>query len=87
MISVDKLGLFCLPTDPVLKQEVLAISNTAYKYNIFNVITQIETSAWVSALFGILFFLLAHFFPYKMVPWTIFFGGLFSIIFGLLIIS
>lgn len=63
------------------------MSNTAYKYDIFNVISDIEMAAWMSVILGPLLFVLVHFFPYKVVPWTIFFGGLFSIIFGLLIIS
>ena len=44
----------------------------------------IVMSLWISAILGPLFFLLAHFFPYKVVPWTIFLGGLFSIVFGIL---
>lgn len=61
------------------------MSGVAYKYNVFSVIYVILTSLWVSAIIGPVLFLLAHFFPYKIVPWTILLGGIFSIIFGILI--
>ena len=40
-ISLGRIGLFCLPTDPTLRQQILTMSNTAYKYDIFRVITEI----------------------------------------------
>ena len=84
-LSQGSIGLICLPTDPVLKQQVLAMSGVAYKYNVFSVIDVILMSLWISAIIGPILFLLAHFFPYKVVPWTILLGGIFSIVFGILI--
>lgn len=39
----------------------------------------------VSAVLAIIFVALVQFFPTKMVPWTIVIGGLFSLIFGFLV--
>ena len=83
-LNQGRIGLICLPTDPALRQQVLSMSGVAYKYHILSVMNVIVMSLWIAAILGPLFFLLAHFFPYKVVPWTIFLGGLFSIIFGIL---
>lgn len=45
------------------------------------------TSAWISAILGISFFFLAQVQPYKMVPWIILAGGIFSIMFAIFILT
>ena len=62
------------------------MSGVAYKYHIFQVIDVILMSMWVSSILGFLLFLMAHFFPYKTVPWVIFLGGVFSIFFGIFVL-
>ena len=82
-LSAGKIGLICLPTDPALKTQVINMSGVSYKYHIFSVIHTILISILISAIFGPVIFLAVHFFPYKVVPWTIFLGGICSIIFGI----
>lgn len=45
------------------------------------------TSAWLSAIIGISFFLLSQLQPYKIVPWIILTGGVFSIIFAIFVLT
>ena len=84
-LSQGSIGLICLPTNANLKAQVLQMSGVGYKYNVFKVIDVILMFLWISAILGPVLFLLANFFPYKVVPWTIFLGGIFCIIFGILI--
>lgn len=42
-------------------------------------------SFYISAIFAIVYVALVQFFPLKLVPWTIALGGVFSLLFGLLI--
>ena len=64
-----------------MKETILNLSGTARKYHVFAVIDSFFTCLWVSAIMGVLFFILMHFEPYKLVPWVIFIGGLLSLFF------
>lgn len=54
------------------------MSNTANKYHILSVMDAFWQGSWISLTLGILFFLLIHFQPYKVVPWVIAVGCVFS---------
>jgi hypothetical protein len=80
--NAGRIGLFCLPTDPLLKQQILAISNTQRKYDLYAVMDTFFMCAWIAALLGPLCYLLVQFQPYKAVPWVILLGGTVCIFFG-----
>ncbi len=63
------------------------MSNTARKYHIFSVIDSFLMSAWLSTVLGIVFFVLIHYLPLKIVPWTIFIGGIMSILFSIFVLT
>lgn len=44
-------------------------------------------SAWMSAVLGIISFLLIHFQPYKTVPWVILLGGISCILFSVFVLT
>ena len=56
------------------------------KYEFMTFYDALWRSTWISALFGIVSFLLVHFRPYQVVPWTILLGGIATIVFALIIL-
>ena len=82
-----RIGLFCLPTNPTLKSHILSISNTQRKYNLFKVMDTFFMCAWLSAILGIILFVLIQYQPEKIVPWSIFLGGICSILFGFFVLT
>lgn len=55
------------------------------RYHFLGIYDALFRSFWVSSLIAIIFVALLQFFPLKVVPWTILIGGLFSMIFGLVV--
>lgn len=75
-----------MPKDDALREELLEKSDTKNKYEFLGFYDSLWRSIWISFLFGIFFFLFSYFQPYVAVPWTIFIGGIISVIFGVLIL-
>ena len=87
MLHSGRIGFICLPTDPVLRTQLLNMSNTARKYDLLSVISTFFTSLWVAVVMGVLCFLIIQYQPQKVVPWVIFLGGLVCIFFGIAILT
>jgi hypothetical protein len=75
-----------MPKDEKLKNDLLTKSGTMSKYEFLGFYDAIWRSIWISIIFAVFIFFFAYFQPYITVPWTIFAGGIISIIFGLLIL-
>lgn len=69
-----------------MKEQVLRNSNVQEKFSFLGFYDTMWRSIWISVIFGLVSFFVVHFLPYKAVPWTIFIGGICSILFGLLIL-
>jgi hypothetical protein len=55
------------------------------RYHFMGVYDSLWRSFLVSSVLAIIFVALVQFFPIKVVPWTILIGGVFALIFGVLV--
>lgn len=81
----NRLGLFCFPTDPDEKNILLEKIGLNKRYSFMGIYDAMWRSFYISGIFAMVFVVLLHFFPLKVVPWTIAIGGIFSFVFGLVI--
>lgn len=56
------------------------------RYHFLGIYDGMFRSFWLSSLLAFIFVVLLQIFPMKVVPWTIAIGGIFSLVFGLVII-
>jgi hypothetical protein len=85
IFDIDRLGLFCFPTDPDEKNILLDKIGLNKRYSFMGIYDAMWRSFYISGIFAMVFVVLLHFFPLKVVPWTIAIGGIFSFVFGLVI--
>lgn len=64
----------------------MSISGTQRKYALYNVMDTFFTCSWIAAIMAVVSFFLIQYQPYKVVPWSILLGGIFSLAFSIMVL-
>lgn len=72
--NVDRVGLFCMPTDDEERQKIEAISLVNKKNRFMGFYDAFWTVLWLSVLAGILYNVLMYFFPKGTTRWMFLIG-------------
>ena len=81
-----RIGLICMPSDEAAKEKILELSQTKNKYQFLGFYDAMWSSIWISTIFGLLFFMISFYYPYRSIPWIMFLGGIISVLLGGLIL-
>ena len=77
-----RIGLICMPSDEAAKEKILELSQTKNKYQFLGFYDAMWSSIWISTIFGLLFFMISFYYPYRSIPWIMFLGGIISVLLG-----
>lgn len=78
-----RIGLFCLPRDPVLKEKILKSAHLQTRMEFIQIYQTIWISFLITLVLGALYITILSFFPTYVVYGTILLGGLSAIAIGI----